>query len=225
MVRLKFEYFLRTVDNREMAPLHSGVNLGRTIIGVFGAAVLLLAGCASEPAKPSKPVPSEPPKAITGRAAFYKMFPAARQWAGDALGIQLLSMQLQDVPAAPGAAGAWQAVFVSATLHQSKTFTWSAIDAPGNLKQGVFPGEKGDFNGKLDQALPFFNQALHIDSDEAFKATDVPPVKGEAINFLLEFTPRFPDLTWRVIWGESAGQASKSGFVDASTGKVLEKVR
>ena len=203
-----------------------GFNLRRTMMAVSGMAALLLASCTSEPAKPAKPAqPVQAPKAITGRAAFYKMFPAARQWATDAQGIQLLSMQFQEVPAPPGMAGAWQGMFVSASLQQSKTFTWAAIDAPGNLKQGVFAGEKGDFNGKIDQAMPFFNQALHIDSDEAFKALDVPPMKGEPINFLLEFTSRFPDLTWRVIWGESVGQASKSGFVDASTGKVAEKVR
>ena len=28
-----------------------------------------------------------------------------------------------------------------------------------------------------------------------------------AINFLLEFTSRFPDPVWRVMWGESAGSA------------------
>jgi hypothetical protein len=153
------------------------------------------------------------------------MFPAARQWATDAQGIQLQSVYLQDVPGPPGTAGAWQAVFASATLHKMKTFTWSAIDAPGNLKQGVFQNDETDFNGKLDQAVPFFNQALHIDSDEAFKALEVPPVKDEPISFLLELTPRFPDLTWRVMWGSSVGTASKSGFVDATVGKVMEKVR
>jgi hypothetical protein len=189
------------------------------------SAAIFLTACSSESPKTVAPVPSEPPKPITGRSAFYKMFPAARQWATDAQGIQLTSIFLQDVQGPPGTAGAWQAIFSSATLRKTKTFTWSAIDAPGNLKQGVFANDQNDFNGKLDQALPFFNQALHIDSDEAFKALDVPAVKGEPISFLLQFTPRFPDLTWRVIWGESVGTASKSGFVDASVGKVMEKVR
>ena len=198
---------------------------GLTLRAAVCAAVLLLAGCTTEPAKPAKPVAVEPPKAITGRSAFYKMFPAARQWASDAQGIQLRSINLPEVLGPAGTAGAWQATFVSAAQHQSKTFTWSAVDAPGNLKQGVFPGDKGEFNGKIEQALPFFNQALHVDSDEAFKALEVPALKDEPISFLLEFTSRFPDLTWRVMWGESVGTASKSGFVDATTGKVIEKVR
>jgi hypothetical protein len=153
------------------------------------------------------------------------MFPAARLWASDAQGIQLTSITLQDVSGPPGTSGAWQAIFSSASLRKAKTFTWSAIDAPGNLKQGVFANDQTDFNGKLDQALPFFNQALRVDSDEAFKALGVPADKDEPINFQLQFTPRFPDLTWRVIWGTSVGTAKKSGFVDADTGKVFEKVR
>ena len=197
----------------------------RALLAVSAATALLLASCTSEPPKPVKPAAIEPPKAITGRSAFYKMFPGARQWASDAQGIQLLSIHLQEVQGPPGTAGAWQAIFVSASLRKRKTYTWSAIDAPGNLKQGVFENDQGDFNGKLDQALPFFNLALHVDSDEAFKALDVPVVKQEPVSFLLEFTPRFPDLTWRVMWGASVGTASKSGFVDASTGKVMEKVR
>ena len=208
-----------------MSFLFPGSSIARTLSTVCGIGILLLTGCASEPPKAIKPTDAEPPKAITGRSAFYKMFPAARQWSSDAQGIQLKSIALQEVTGPPGTAGAWQAIFVSSTLHKMKTFTWSAVDAPGNLKQGVFQNDQADFTGKLDQALPFFNQALHIDSDEAFKALDVPPSPGEPINFLLEFTGRFPDLTWRVMWGESVGTASKSGFVDASTGKVMEKVR
>lgn len=197
----------------------------RWLLAFSGVAALMMSGCTSEPAKPVSTVPAEPPKAITGRAAFYKMFPAARQWANDAQGIQLLSIHLQDVQGAPGTAGAWQAIFVSASQHKFRTFQWAAIDAPGNIKQGVFPSDKGDFNGKIDQAVPFFNQALQIDSDEAFKVLDVPVLKDKPISFLLDQTPRFPDLAWRVMWGESAGTASKTGFVDATTGKVLEKVR
>ena len=221
LVHPEFEYFSRTRDNLKMSLFLS--QFPQRLMCALAVAVL--AGCGTEPAKPVKPVAVEAPKPITGRSAFYRMFPAARQWAADAQGIQLRSIHLEEVQGAPGTAGAWQAMFVSASLHQSKTFTWSAIDAPGNLKQGVFPGDKGDFNGKIEQALPFFNQALHIDSDEAFKSLNVPAVKGEPINFLLEFTSRFPDLTWRVMWGESVGSASKSGFVDATTGQVVDKVR
>jgi hypothetical protein len=45
------------------------------------------------------------------------------------------------------------------------------------------------------------------------------------ILFILEKTRRFPDLTWRIVWGESVGLSDFSVFVDASTGKYLETVR
>ena len=74
LVHLKFEYFLRRKDNRGMSLSFRG--LGSAAPSVLAG--LLLAGCtSSEPPKAPKPAP-EPPKAITGRSAFYKVFPAAR---------------------------------------------------------------------------------------------------------------------------------------------------
>ena len=43
--------------------------------------------------------------------------------------------------------------------------------------------------------------------------------------YLLEQTSRFPDLAWRIVWGESVSASKYSVFVDASTGEFLEKVR
>jgi hypothetical protein len=74
-------------------------------------------------------------------------------------------------------------------------------------------------------------QALQHDSDEAYKEAitkeDAFLKRGEktSINFLLEFTPRHPNLAWRVLWGETVGTARYSVYVDASTGKFLEKGR
>jgi hypothetical protein len=43
------------------------------------------------------------------------------------------------------------------------------------------------------------------------------------IMFLLEKTRRFPDLAWRVIFGESVGTSEYSVFIDATTGAYLER--
>jgi len=43
------------------------------------------------------------------------------------------------------------------------------------------------------------------------------------MSFILEQTSRFPDLTWRVIWGESAASSDYSVYVDATMGAYLEK--
>jgi len=45
---------------------------------------------------------------------------------------------------------------------------------------------------------------------------------GKPIIFLLEANNKFPDVSWRVIWGESVGTSAFSVFVDASTGGYLE---
>ena len=185
-----------------------------------------------EPDKPALKAAPEPFKPITGRSAFYKVFPVARQWAQDAQGIQLISLYLSEVKDPPaGTAGAWQAIFASRTKAKMKTFTWAVADAPGNLKKGVFESDETEFSGKLDQALPFFPQALHIDSDEAYKAAIAKPDKNISanaklpVNYVLEYVPsRFSDLTWRIMWGESVGTAAYSVFVDASAGGVLEKL-
>jgi len=47
---------------------------------------------------------------------------------------------------------------------------------------------------------------------------------GKPIVFLLEGNDKFPDVSWRVIWGESAGTSNFSIFVDASTGGYLETI-
>lgn len=193
--------------------------------------IAFLTACNSEAPKPAAKKAEEKPEAITGRSAFYKMYPSARQWAADCKVIQLTSIQLTGVTAEPGKAGAWRAVFTSDSKSMAKTFLWSAVDAEGGYRKGTWGGTEESFRGKIGQAVPFYPQALQHDSDEAYKEaiTKEDPYlkKGEKseINFLLESTPRFPNAAWRVIWGETVGTARYSVFVDASTGKFLEKGR
>ena len=208
-----------------MSPLH--------LLRPLAAALLLvsLAGCSTEAPKPVvKPV-EEKPEAITGRAAFYKMLPLAKTWAADCKGIQMESIQMSNVPAEPGKAGAWRAIFVSESKGRMKTILWSAADAEGGFRKGAWEGAEDSFRGKMGQASPFYMQALQHDSDEAYKTaiSQADPFlkSGEKtnVNFLLEYTPRNPNLAWRVIWGESVGSAKYSVFTDASTGQFLEKGR
>jgi len=42
--------------------------------------------------------------------------------------------------------------------------------------------------------------------------------------FLMQLTKRFPDVTWRVVWGGSVGTSDYSVFVDGSTGQYLERM-
>jgi hypothetical protein len=197
-----------------------------------GALIVSLAGCTTtEPPKPAAKKKEEPAAPITGRSAFYKMLPSAKTWAADCKGIQMESIQLKDVPAEPGKAAAWRAIFVSEAKGRMKTFLWSAVDAEGGFRKGTWEGSEDSFRGRLGQAAPFYMQALQHDSDEAYKEAltkeDAYFKTGDksSVNFLLEFTPRHANLAWRVLWGETVGTARYSVFVDASTGKFLEKGR
>ena len=190
--------------------------------------LLALAACSEAP-KPAaeKKEPAKPAEAVTGRQAFQQMYVSARAWAPDIQALQLKSIQLPEVKAKPGEAGAWQAIFVSASRGQARTYTWSAIEAPGNLHKGVFAGPEETYS-QHGQDKPFPTAALKTDSDQAYRtalkksAAYDKKNPGMQINFQLELTPRFPNPCWRVIWGESISKSGYSVLVDASTGDIRQ---
>ena len=191
--------------------------------------LLLLTCCSETPKTEATKEPEKPAEQpLSGRQAFQRMYPAARIWATDAQPLQLRSIDLQDVKAERGKAGAWQAIFVSATLGKARSYTFSVNEAPGNLHQGVFAGLEESWSGPRGQSTPFDIAAIKTDSDEAYRtaaqhgADYIKKNPTKPVSFVLERTNRFPDPTWRVIWGESVGTSDFSVFVDASTGKYSE---
>jgi hypothetical protein len=195
--------------------------------------LLLLSACSDAPKTVAKKEPEKPAEPLTGRQAFQKMYPSARGWATDSECLQLQSYNLPAVKSGPGTAGAWQATFVSAAQSKSRIYTWSAIEAEGNLHKGVFAGLEQSWSGPSGQNMPFDAVAIHTDSDEALKtalaqkeiAEFVKKNPDKPVMYILEKTRRFADVYWRVLWGESVGTSEYTVFVDASTGKYLEKVR
>jgi hypothetical protein len=203
----------------------------KTCTSFFTAALLLLlAGCSSEPPAPQTKAAQQPAEPVTGRQALQQMYIAARGWAADIQPIKLTSLLLQEVKAEPGKAGAWQVMFVSASQAKARSYTYSVVESEGNLHQGVFPGSDQSWSGSSGVTKPFSMAAIKIDSDQAYqtalkKAGDYDKKNpGKPITFLLEANNKFPDVSWRVIWGESAGTSNFSIFVDASTGLYLETV-
>ena len=75
---------------------------------------------------------------------------------------------------------------------------------------------------------PFLIAAVKVDTDAALATAKTKAVDydrqnpGMPITYVLEKTDRFPNPTWRVIWGESAGISSFSVYIDATTGPYLE---
>ena len=190
---------------------------------------LFLPGCSDAPKTAEQKAPTKPLEALTGRQAFQQMYPQARGWAPDAQPLQIKSLNLAEVKADKGKAGVWQVVFVSAARAKAKTYTWSAVEAEGNLHQGVFGGIEDSYTPRGD-STPFEIAAIKVDSDEAYatavkeSAEYIKKNPDKPVMFLMELGRRFPDVTWRVIWGDSVGTSDYSVFVDGSTGKYLERM-
>ena len=189
--------------------------------------LFLLASCSDAPKVTEEKPRPKPPVALTGRQAFQQMYPQARGWAPDAEPLEIRSVNLAQVKAEPGKAGAWQVVFVSPTRGKAKTYTYSSVESDGNLHQGVFGGLEETYTARGDES-PFSIVAIKVDSDEAYQTAAARSSEymkknpGKPVIFLMTQNRRFPDVTWRVIWGDSVGTSDYSVFVDGTTGKLLQ---
>jgi hypothetical protein len=191
----------------------------RTIPAAF---LIVLAGCSSSSAPRKEEAPPEP---VTGLHALAQMFSAARTWQHDVLVLRVSSLSIGNVKPQPGRAPAWLATFVSPTAQQSRTYTFSVADVSASVRQGVFPDPPAPFSASGQNAQAFSIAAAKKDTDEAYQ-TALDHAKdyagkhpGTPINYLLELNNRWPDATWRVIWGETASNSGFSVLVDATTGK------
>ncbi len=203
------------------------MNRSRALRAAIVPFVIMLSGCSDSPQAAKQAVPSEP---VSAQSAFYKMFVSARTWAPDALPLRVAQIDVDEVKAANGRAGAWEAVFVSPGQAKYRRYVFSVIHRPArNLRSGVNaePPEAWVRGG----SDPFPLQGFKIDSTAAYETAakhsaeytrnhpDVP------VKFILERTSRFPDPTWRVFWGESVSTSAYSVFVDAVTGDYLGTAR
>ncbi len=184
----------------------------------------------SDATAPAAKAPEAPPEPVSGETAFFRMYSAARGWSTDLQPIRLTSVNLTGVKKVPGKAAAWQALFISPSKNRSRSYTYSVIEAEGNLHKGVFALNEEGMTA-ASAAKPFQIQALKTDSDAAYdtavkkgkKAADYMKANPDMnITFLLEMNNRLPQLAWRVIWGDSVGTSNYSVFVDAATGEYLE---
>jgi len=191
--------------------------------------ILMLAGCGSTPTTTVKEAP-KPIEPVTGQSALYKMYQVARSaWSADAQVLTCTSIHLPEVPQVPGKAGAWQATFTSETLGRRRSYSYSVVES-ADFHKDVFAGPQDSWAGKQGVQSSFTIQAVSIDTTAAYKtaleqAGDYDKKNpGMNIAFVLEKTSKFPDPTWRVVWGESVGTSNFSVYVDSSTGAYLEKM-
>jgi len=193
--------------------------------------LLLMPGCSDSTTGEKKS--EAPPQPVTGRFALFQMYNGARGWSPDVQVLELHSIHMTEVKSERGKAAAWQATFVAPQSARARSYTYSVVEGAGNLHKGVFAGLEEGWSGHRGVSTPFLIAALKTDSNEVLQSAVKNPKVAEydtknaekAISFILEKTDRFPDPTWRVLWGESVGTSSFSVFVDATTGTFQQIMR
>lgn len=190
---------------------------------------LICFSCSSTPEKKAESKPAEPPKPkepVAARKAFYQTYASARVWSTDATPLEMISLNIPEMPCVEGKCGAWRVVYVSAAKQKLKVYTYGVVESPGNVYEGVFSPSEESWSGTRGEEQTWLTAALKIDSDVAYKTAaekNGPLLKKNPKSpeiFHLQFLRRYPNLTWRVIWGENASTGF-GVFVDATTGAYI----
>ena len=203
-------------------------------VAMLSAAVLLsilalFTACDSNSSKPAgtKPEPKAP-ELTTARAAFQKLFIAARNYAADVRPFRIESTPTSDANGQDGKSAIWRASFASAAQHGVKPFIWSGSNAPDAPSRGVSPGNEDTYNPGNASTQIFDVAFLKVDSDQAF--AEAQKHGGDKV---LEKNPTIPviyvcdwnhntnELVWHVIYGNSREDARLTVAVNASTGAFI----
>jgi hypothetical protein len=203
----------------------------RRVIAVSSLIVFaLLSACNSNPPKPAaEPKPEvKAPEALTGRAAFYKTFIAARNYAADVKPFRIESTPTSEDDGHDGKATIWRASYASAMQHGVKPFIWSGSNLPDAPSRGVSPGNEDVYNPSNASTQVFDPAFLKIDSDQAFaeaqkhggdkvleKDASIPVI------YICDWNHNTNELIWHVIYGASRDEAKLTVAVNASTGEFI----
>ena len=203
----------------------------KVIAATTFALIFWMMSCSDAPKTAVKKEPEKPLEPATGQSALFKMFQVARSWAPDAEVLKMNSIPLGP-KTEPGRSGAWQATFVSKARGAARSYTYSVMEGEGNLHKGVFAGLEQSWTGPRGGFIPFTIAAVKTDTDAAYQtalknkgAEYEKKNPGKPISVILEKTSKFPDPSWRIIWGESVGTSNFSVLVDTATGLYQETLR
>jgi hypothetical protein len=194
------------------------------------AALLLMTGCSSEPAKPAqaeKPQP-KPTEFETGRVAFQRLYVAAHGWARDAQGYRVESQLSADSKGRDGKADLWRASFASAASRGVKSYLWSGTDAPGTPSRGVSSGAEDNYSPANSSTQIFDIGFLKVDSDKALESAQkhggdklLEKDPDTPIIYVLDWSRPTSELIWHVIYGTSRNDAKLTVAVNATTGDFI----
>jgi hypothetical protein len=194
------------------------MKLKKLFVAILAAG--FMAGCSSEPGKPTASETPKPkaPEAITGSSAFYKCYSSARLWAPDAQPYRVESQPTTDSKGRDGKAGEWRAGFASPAQHTTRPYTWANGDISHSVEDSYSP---------TNSSTQIFNvQFLKVDTDKAFavaqqhggdklleKEPDTP------VLYVLDWNRQMNELLWHVIYGTDRDTAKLRVAVNASTGE------
>ncbi|MFZ0771078.1 MAG: hypothetical protein WCA49_03975 [Candidatus Sulfotelmatobacter sp.] len=196
---------------------------------VLFAILALLAACNSNTTKPpeAKPEPKGP-ELLTGRAAFQKVFIAARNYAVDVKPFRIESTPTSDGDGHGGKSAIWRASFASPAQRGVKPFIWSGSNVPDAPSRGVSPGNEDVYNPSNASTQIFDVAFLKVDSDQAF---DVAQKQGgdkilekdpsTPVIYVCEWNHNTNQLVWHVIYGSTRDSAKLTVAVNASTGEFI----
>jgi hypothetical protein len=201
----------------------------KVFMGALLTILALLAGCESNTAKPpqAKPEP-KPPELLSGRAAFYKVFISARNYAVDVKPFRIESTPSTESNGQDGKSAIWRSSFASVTQHGVKPFFWSGSNAPDAPSRGISPGNEDTYNPSNASTQTFDVAFLKIDSDQAFavaqkhggdKVLEKDP--STPVIYVCDWNHNTNELTWHVIYGNTRDTAKLTVAVNASTGEFI----
>jgi hypothetical protein len=204
--------------------------------GILSPAVLstvlataLLSACNSTPPKPAETKPEiKTPETLSGRSAFYKVFIAARNYAGDVKPFRIQSTPSSEDNGQDGKAAIWTSSFASVTMKGVKPFTWSGSNAPDAPARGVSPGNEDTYNPGNASTQVFDPAFLKIDSDQAFEVAQkhggdkiLQKDSSTPVIYVCDWNHNTNELIWHVIYGTDMNAAKLNVSVNATTGEFI----
>jgi len=193
-------------------------------------ALLLMAGCSSEPSQPAATEKPQPKAAEfeTGRVACQKLYVAAHGWARDAQPFRLESQPTADSKGKDGKADVWRASFASPAQRSVKPYVWSGTDAPDAPSRGVTPGTEDNYSPNNSSTQVFDIAFFKVDSDKALEVAQqhggdklLEKDADTPILYALDWSRATNELIWHVIYGTSRDDAKLRVAVNASTGDFI----
>ena len=209
-------------------PREAKIPLARALAVVL-AISLALVGCNSNaPTTPAAKSEPKAPELLTARAAFYKVFIAARNYAADVKPFRIESTPSSESNGQDGKSTIWHSSFASPNQHGAKPFFWSGTNLPDAPSRGVSFGNEDVYNPGNASTQVFDPAFLKIDSDQAFteaqkhggdKVVEKDP--ATPVLYICDWNHNSNELTWHVIYGSSRETAKLTVAVNATTGAFI----